>query len=107
MCIRDRSYEWPGNIRELKGAMMRAAILAPGDVVLPEHLPPNVRSAAKNAPKILAESDVSLAELERQAIDYALERSGGNRTEAARALGISRRKLLYRLKQYREDVEGA
>ena len=103
------SYAWPGNIRELSSAMLRAAVLAPGDVILPDNLPPALRSGPTESVGLGAEtgpdgSDLSLAQLEKRAIEAALERSGGNRTEAAQALGISRRKLLYRLKQYREGT---
>ncbi|MBK8980353.1 MAG: sigma-54-dependent Fis family transcriptional regulator [Planctomycetes bacterium] len=97
-------YRWPGNVRELENAMLRAAILAPGDTVLPEHLPPAIRAAARDAS---GEDELSLAELEKRTILDALERTDGNRSEAARLLGISRRKLLYRLKEYRADGAGS
>ena len=98
------AYDWPGNIRELMNTLMRASILAPGDLVLPENLPPNLRGLDDNQGPLTA-SDLSLAGLEKRAILEALERCGDNRTEAARALGISRRTLIYRLKQYREDAD--
>jgi len=96
------AYDWPGNIRELRNTMLRASVLAPGDLVLPEHLPPSLCGIDPSAirPEV---SGRSLAAVEKRAILEALERSAGNRTEAARALGISRRKLIYRLKQYREE----
>jgi len=89
------AHSWPGNIRELRNVITRAAILAPGDRILLEHLPPNLQA---DAPAF--ESANSLADLERSAILAALERNDGNRTRAAHELGISRRKLLYRLKEY-------
>ncbi|MCB9878027.1 MAG: sigma-54-dependent Fis family transcriptional regulator [Planctomycetes bacterium] len=94
-----RAYPWPGNVRELQNAMLRAAILAAGEVVLPENLPPALQ-AAPPAPEPRSDLALSLAELERRAIVEMLERTDGNRSEAARLLGISRRKLLYRLKEY-------
>jgi len=97
------AYAWPGNIRELRNAMMRAAILAPGDRILPEHFPPNLRAAEPTAPPEDSPSRTSLAEIERAAILAALDRANGNRSQAARDLGISRRKLLYRLKEYGGD----
>ena len=100
------SYSWPGNVRELENTMLRAAILAPGDVVLPENLPPNVLAAPSRSPSAPADLDpVSLHDMEQRAILDALERANGNRSEAARQLGISRRKLLYRLKEYRQGDE--
>ena len=93
------SHRWPGNVRELRNAKQRAAILAPGDRILPEHLPPSIRKSGTAV-------GGTLEEIESRAILEALERSGGNRTRAAKALGISRRKLLYRLKEYRERDGG-
>jgi DNA-binding NtrC family response regulator len=93
------AWTWPGNIRELRNALLRAAILAPGDRILPEHLPPQVLKAPispETGPR-------SLADIERNAIFEALKRCDGNRTRAARELGISRRKLLYRLRDYGQD----
>ncbi len=92
-------HTWPGNVRELRNAMQRAAILAPGDRILPEHLPPSLRRAEPEAGEA---GGSTLEEIECRAILEALERCEGNRTRAARELGISRRKLLYRLKEYRE-----
>jgi DNA-binding NtrC family response regulator len=96
-----QAYAWPGNVRELRNSVLRAAILAAGDWVMPEHLPPAVRSACRERPPSAADDGPrALAEIERQAILEALDRCDGNRTRAARELGISRRKLLYRLKDY-------
>ena len=92
-------HGWPGNVRELRNAMQRAAILSPGDRILPEHLPPSLRRSEAMA---AAAPGRTLGEIECRAILETLERCEGNRTRAARELGISRRKLLYRLKEYRE-----
>ncbi|HNR98341.1 MAG TPA: sigma-54 dependent transcriptional regulator [Planctomycetota bacterium] len=95
------AYGWPGNVRELANVIERAAILSAGAVILPEHLPEKLRASAAPPP---ARPDrtpvVSVEEAERLAIREALRRTGGNRTEAAALLGISRRTLFYRLKQY-------
>jgi DNA-binding NtrC family response regulator len=99
-----QAYPWPGNVRELQNTMLRASILAPGDVVLPENLPPNLQAVVPSSGPPAADAR-SLAEIERGAILAELERTDGNRSEAARRLGISRRKLLYRLKEYRNGDE--
>jgi DNA-binding NtrC family response regulator len=93
------AYSWPGNVRELENTMLRAGILAAGEVVMPDNLPPNLRATGSPSP---APDGLALADVEKRAILEALERADGNRSEAARLLGISRRKLLYRLKEYRE-----
>jgi len=98
-------HDWPGNVRELANVIERAGILAAGGIILPEHLPDAIRArgtaAAKDVPATSgAEEVVTVEEAERRAIRDALARTGGNRTKAAKLLGISRRTLLYRLKQY-------
>jgi DNA-binding NtrC family response regulator len=93
-------HDWPGNVRELQNAMLRASILAAGDVILPDNLPPGIAAGAKRNDGVAGDAD-SLAEVEERAILDMLERTEGNQSEAARRLGISRRKLVYRLKEWR------
>jgi DNA-binding NtrC family response regulator len=95
-------YSWPGNVRELRNAIERAVLLCRGELVLPEHLPARVRSAAETAPAPEASDLERLGEIERQAILQALRKHEFNRTETAKALGISRRALLYKLQRFRE-----
>ncbi|RPI09684.1 MAG: sigma-54-dependent Fis family transcriptional regulator [Zetaproteobacteria bacterium] len=80
-------YAWPGNVRELSNIIERLVILAPGDVIGPEALPPNLRTphaAAQTAPT----GPVSLAEMERLHIARVLRDTGGKKMQAARLLGI-------------------
>ena len=96
-------YAWPGNVRELRNAMERAVLLSRSELILPEHLPARVRATAE--PPVAAEAvadPARLEEIERQAILQALQQHDFNRTETARALGISRRALLYKLQRFRE-----
>jgi transcriptional regulator with GAF, ATPase, and Fis domain len=105
-------YGWPGNVRELRNAMERAALLSMGDLVLMEHLPAKLRGANGGATAhgaefparvtAMSEDESRLGDIERQAIMAALRKHGFNRTETARALGISRRALLYKLQRFRE-----
>ncbi len=95
------SYSWPGNVRELRNAMERAALLSRGEMILPEHLPNRVRTGAQPAGATPVDAQ-ALEEIERQAIFQALRKHGFNRTETAKALGISRRALLYKLQRLRE-----
>ena len=84
------SYAWPGNVRELENMMERMAILC-GEQVSAADLP--IGPADPRRP-------LRWKEIERQAIQEALDRNAGNRTHAARQLGISLRTLQYRLKEY-------
>jgi DNA-binding NtrC family response regulator len=94
-------YAWPGNVRELRNAMERATLLSHGELILPDHLPTRVRGEAAAGREEAAQSS-RLEDLERQAILQALREHKFNRTEAARALGISRRSLLYKVQRFRE-----
>jgi DNA-binding NtrC family response regulator len=96
-------YAWPGNVRELRNAMERAALLSLGELILPEHLPARVRAASEAAPAAEPQDAERLGEIERQAIVQALRKHDFNRTETAKALGISRRALIYKLQRFREE----
>ena len=95
-------YPWPGNVRELRNAMERAVLLSRSELILPEHLPTRVRAAAEQPVAAEAADPARLEEIERQAILQALQQHDFNRTETAKALGISRRALLYKLQRFRE-----
>jgi two-component system response regulator HydG len=95
-------YPWPGNVRELRNAMERAALLSRGELILPEHLPARVRATVKELPQGPIADPERLGEVERQAIFQALRNHDFNRTETAKALGISRRALIYKLQRFRE-----
>jgi len=97
-------YAWPGNVRELRNAMERAALLSRGELVLPEHLPARVRGSVESGAVAVEAPDAQrLEEIERQAILQALRDHDQNRTETAKALGISRRALIYKLQRFREQ----
>lgn len=96
-------YAWPGNIRELRNFCERMVVLLSGRTVDPENLPQEIIRqpvAASNGPFTLPDSGISLDELEQEMIRQALERTRGNRSRAARLLGLSRDTLLYRIKKY-------
>jgi two-component system response regulator AtoC len=85
-------YHWPGNLRELRNVMERAVVLGAVDVLRPEHLPLE-KLLAPRLPLASAPVPVTPGGGERQRIVDALERHGGNQTEAARELGVSRKTL--------------
>ena len=96
------SYSWPGNIRELRNAMERAVLLSRSELILPEHLPARVRDAAGRPGTSPSANAEHLEEVEREAILQALRNHNFNRTETAKALGISRRALLYKLQHFQK-----
>ena len=98
-----KQYPWPGNVRELRNAIERAALLSQSELILPEHLPTKLRDTAKNAAPVLSLDSQTMDEIERAAILAALKQHKHNRTETAKALGISRRALLYKLQRLRQQ----
>ena len=96
------SYPWPGNVRELDNAIERAVVMTAGSTIETEHLPALAGSPQQDSLGVLVPG-LTLAELERQAILQALEAAGGSTQKAAELLGISRRKIQYRLKEWGQD----
>lgn len=92
------SYDWPGNVRELENAVEHAAILASEPYIITDHLPRIV--TANNAKGV---APVRLEDLITEHIAKVLNMCSGNRSEAAKVLGISRRSLLRRLEKYSID----
>ena len=96
-------YEWPGNVRELKNVVTQlSTIETPAEVIEPQHLPSEITSATEHVPEVPVGD---LDNMERLMIEQALLRSAGDQTAAAERLGISRRTLSRKLKQY--DLEAA
>ena len=95
-------YGWPGNVRELRNLCERMLVLFSGRIVEPDNLPQEIRQEAKApvSPFRLPATGIHLDSLESEFIRQALELTGGNRSRAARLLGLSRDTLLYRIKKY-------
>jgi DNA-binding NtrC family response regulator len=91
------TYAWPGNVRELRNAIQRACLLCRGDVILPEHLPPKIAASAERSGDEPAPAG-RLSQVERATILATLAECNGNRTHAAKKLGISRRSLIYKIR---------
>ena len=98
-----KNYPWPGNVRELRNAIERATLLSQSELILPEHLPTKLREAAKHAVPAPNLDTQTMDEIERTAILAGLKQHKQNRTETAKALGISRRALLYKLQRLRQQ----
>jgi transcriptional regulator with PAS, ATPase and Fis domain len=96
LCVLER-YSWPGNIRELRNALNKAALVAMGPEIEPEDLPMHIAMGQNHT----AVDEYSLDGLEQQTIRRVLAQTGGHQQKAADLLGISRRTLIRKLKLYR------
>ncbi|MGH7971885.1 MAG: helix-turn-helix domain-containing protein, partial [Limisphaerales bacterium] len=97
-------YSWPGNVRELRTAVEHAVVLCRGEKITVRDLPPWVRNqAAASAPETQSQATqdpLNVKAAERDLIARALKESNGNRTLAAKKVGISRRNFYRKLKEY-------
>jgi two-component system, NtrC family, response regulator AtoC len=98
-------YRWPGNVRELRTAVEHAVVLCRNEIIGIGDLPVSLRTTAaegseRDAREVISTGRLTLKEAERQLLMHALEESNGNRTEAARKLGISRRTLHRKLHEF-------
>ena len=100
------SYSWPGNVRELRNAIERAVLLSDGDVLYPSDLPMEISAgrAADEPPLeegyIIPRAGLVFDELERNLVKQALLRTNGNRTRAAKLLGMKRDQIRYRIEKF-------
>jgi two-component system, NtrC family, response regulator AtoC len=97
------SQDWPGNVRQLQNVLARVAILSRGRTILAEDFGPTTSATLPTA-ETLTSAPMPLkemmAETERRAILHALEQTAWNRTKASKLLGISRRQLFDKIRQY-------
>jgi len=95
------AYSWPGNVREFRNVMERAVILAKGEWIESHHLPPYLRNpATESSTKIVLPVGITAAEAERELILRTLKRTGNNKAEAARQLGLDVKTIRNKLKTY-------
>jgi DNA-binding NtrC family response regulator len=99
-------HAWPGNVRELENAVERAVVICRGDEIGLGDLPPALAQMGAPRDGLPQVPGASLADLERYAILRTLEHTGGSTSRAAEILGISPRKIQYRLHEYRSGGDG-
>jgi len=101
---RIRQHDWPGNVRELRNFCERMVVLFAGRTVAETNLPIELRQsrqpARRNGLLELPEEGICMDDLERELMEMALNRADGNKSQAARLLGLTRDTFLYRLKKY-------
>ena len=95
-------YDYPGNVRELENIIEHGFVLCRSGLIEVQHLPPSVRGASSGEPAP-GLAGMTLAAMERLLIGDALRRSGGNRTAAAKQLGINPSTLFRKAKAL--DIE--
>jgi transcriptional regulator with GAF, ATPase, and Fis domain len=104
-------YSWPGNVRELRNVLERAAIVCEGGLIVPEHLAlapddlargdsPKAAAPGVFAPDSSRPDSTNVKVVERQLIEQVLRECQGNKSKAARRLGLTRKQLYVRLRQY-------
>jgi DNA-binding NtrC family response regulator len=98
-----RSNRWPGNVRELRNLIERVVLLEEGEALVLAHLPAEIRDPRGASRAALGESIAlpTLAQMEADHIDEVLRQTGGNKSRAARILGISRQGLIEKLRRLR------
>ena len=95
-------YSWPGNVREFRNVMERALILSRGEWIETFHLPPYLRNpGTESSTKIVLPLGITAAEAERELILKTLEKTGHNKAEAARQLGLDVKTIRNKLKAYK------
>ncbi len=97
------TYDWPGNIRQLRNALESMAVLASGDRLTLDDLPATLHDLSRRNDNLNIPPGMSLDDLQREAAEQALAQHQGNRTHAAAALGISVRTLQRKLKAWGLD----
>ena len=95
-------HDWPGNVRQLEHCVESAVVLCQGREIEPKHLPREIMSQAEPTGEMPRIPGATMAEIEKYAILTTLEHVRGSTSKAAEILGISPRKIQYRLAEYRE-----
>ena len=99
------NYDWPGNVRELENAIERAVVMARNEYVEPNDLPSNINVNTKKSRKetFRIPSGATLKEIEKKVIIETLQTTNGSKSKAAKILGISTRKIEYKIKEWSMD----
>ena len=99
-------YDWPGNIRELENTIERGVIIARSEYLTPDELPPNLRNISESKAHYGSEMSVgsTIKEMEKEFIARTLTSVAGNRTRTAKILGITRKTLQNKIREYKLDL---
>jgi two-component system response regulator HydG len=101
-------YPWPGNVRELENSIERAVILSVGDYITERDFPASIKdhfADVTDNPSMETMAGLSLDDIEKIAIIETLSTTKGNKSEAAKLLGITRTTLNNKIKKYEVEIE--
>jgi two-component system, NtrC family, response regulator HydG len=101
-----KNYDWPGNIRELRNSVERAVILCDGELVLRDHLPPDMAGKGPERQVFKLPYGLTLDTVEKEYILGSLQRNGGNKARTAEILGVSEKTLYNKLNRYAAEARG-
>ena len=101
------NYDWPGNVRELENAVERAVVMARNEFIEPDNLPSNISQSLKKPRKdtFRIPSGTTMKEIEKKVILETLQTTHGSKSKAAKILGISTRKIEYKIKEWSNSKE--
>ena len=94
------SYDWPGNVREIKNVLHRAVVMCNGEVLLPSHLPKRLVSEGHDPPTLTIRVGTTMQEVEKEMVTQTLNWTNHNRQLSAALLGMSRRTLYNKIAKY-------
>ena len=94
------NHSWPGNVRELRTAIEHAVVLCRGERISARDLPPSVRGIRQGEKQLSMRNDLTVKDAEKQLVMRALKDTNGNRTLAAKKIGMSRRTFHRKLHTY-------
>jgi len=97
-------HSWPGNVRELKSAFEYCFVTCQEDLIQPHHLPPAIFQAKKSLLEV-KQTPKNNKEIKKKQLVEALEKAGGNQSEAARILGVSRVTVWNRIKRFNINLK--
>jgi DNA-binding NtrC family response regulator len=99
------NYDWPGNVRELENAVERAVVMAKKEFIEPDNLPSSINQSTRKLRKdtFRIPSGTTMKEIEKKIILETLQTTNGSKSKAAKILGISTRKIEYKIKEWSQE----